>query len=73
MYHGRVFKLSEIGAHLRELRDAHKLTLHQVATQTRLSISHLSGVERGEADPSLTTLSRLARCYGAEIILSIGE
>lgn len=72
MYHGHIVRLSKLSAHLRELRESHKLTLQQVSKQTRLSISFLSDVERGKT-PSLVTLSKLARCYGAEIILSIGE
>ncbi|MDP9906200.1 helix-turn-helix domain-containing protein [Arthrobacter bambusae] len=45
---------------IRELRRNRGLTLDQVSKQTGLSVAMLSQVERGQSDPSLESLRRLA-------------
>lgn len=45
---------------IRELRRNRGLTLGQMAEQTGLSVAMLSQVERGQSDPSLESLRRLA-------------
>ncbi|HHV39753.1 MAG TPA: helix-turn-helix transcriptional regulator [Tepidimicrobium sp.] len=53
-----------IGARLRGLRQKHSMTLRAVQDKTGLSVSHLSDVERGQANPSFHALKTLASCYG---------
>ena len=53
-----------IGARLRGLRKAQDLTLEQVAERTELNPSTVVRAEQGK-NPTLQTLTRLLRCYGA--------
>jgi len=48
---------------LRELRKLRKMTLAQMAEKTALSVSYLSDLEHGRAQPSLRTLTLLAKCF----------
>ena len=45
---------------LREVRKSKNLTLKNLASQTGLSVSYLSDIERGRATPSLKTVETLA-------------
>lgn len=49
-----------LGAHIRRLRHARGMTLVQLAVATDLSHPFLSQLERGLAQPSLSTLRRIA-------------
>jgi transcriptional regulator with XRE-family HTH domain len=49
-----------LGARIRELRTARRLTLVQLAAATELSHPFLSQLERGLAQPSLASLRRIA-------------
>ena len=52
-----------IGTELRRIRKTHRMTLAQVSDGTGVSISFLSGIERGRDKPSLDTLTKLAQYY----------
>lgn len=54
-----------IGGHVRELRRARGLTLVQLAHLAELSQPFLSQLERGQARPSMASLSRIARALGS--------
>ncbi len=54
-----------LGARIRELRCARRLTLVQLAQQADLSHSFLSQLERGLARPSIGSLGRIARALGS--------
>ncbi|WP_110686779.1 helix-turn-helix domain-containing protein [Salinicola aestuarinus] len=56
---GRAY--SALGAHLKTLREARGLTLSRLAADAGLAKSSLSRLERGDANPTLDTLWRLAR------------
>jgi transcriptional regulator with XRE-family HTH domain len=56
-----------LGAKLRTIRRHHGYTLADLRTQTGLSVSFLSDVERGRTLPSLGTLGKLAACYQLDI------
>lgn len=56
-----------IGTKLRELRDARGLTLRELASQTGLSPTLLSQVERGITEPSLKSLRALAGVFGQSV------
>ncbi len=52
---------------LREKRKACDLTLAQAGERVGLSVSFLSDIEVGRANPSLDTLVRLAGCYHTSV------
>jgi transcriptional regulator with XRE-family HTH domain len=53
-----------LGGRLRRARHHAGLTLKQAAARVDVSFSHLSGIERGVANPSLALLERLGQLYG---------
>lgn len=57
----------ELGARLRALRLAQRLTLRQLAERAAVTESFLSQVERGVASPSVASLQRIARGLGLTI------
>ena len=64
-----------IGERLRGLRQKRKMTLRDVQGKTGLSVSHLSDVERGQANPSFSALASLAACYGltiSQLLIGVG-
>ena len=50
----------DIGNSLRQLREAHKVSMRALAQMSGLSANALSMIERGKASPSVSTLYRLA-------------
>lgn len=56
-----------IGGRLRELRTENGLTLRELASETGLSPTLLSQVERGITEPSLKTLRALANVFGQSV------
>lgn len=57
-----------LGAELRGLRRARRLSLSQVAEATRISASFLSLVENGRSDITIGRLVRLVDFYGVSIV-----
>ncbi len=53
--------LSSLGAELRALRKARDLTLKELSALARISLSHLSAIERGASNPSVEVLNALAQ------------
>ncbi len=58
---------TRLGDRLRELRQAHDLTLRQLAVEAGISAGMLSQLENGAAEPSLSTLRKLARVFDTSI------
>jgi transcriptional regulator with XRE-family HTH domain len=56
--------IQRMGGRIRELRQRDKLTLVELAARTGLSHSFLSQVERGHAQPSMSSLYRIAEALG---------
>ncbi len=56
-----------LSQHLKARRKASGLTLFQVSERTGVSISFLSDIECGRADPSIETLRKIAACYGVSL------
>lgn len=52
-----------LGTELRRIRKRRKQTLAEVSQGTGISVSFLSGIERGQTNPSLDTLNRLVNYY----------
>jgi len=53
----------EIGKHLRQVREAHKLMQKELAEKAHLDRSYISKLERGLVDPTLSTLTKIASAY----------
>lgn len=49
-----------LGTNIREYRKKQKLTIKELAERTGLSIGYISQVERGETEPSLSSLRKIA-------------
>ena len=60
------------GRRLRELRTARGLALRDAARRCRVSVSHLSAIERGTANPSVAALQRITRAYGTTLVELVG-
>lgn len=56
-----------LGARLRRLRQARRRTLRTVAQTAAVSESFLSQVERGRANPSISSLTRIAAALGVTV------
>ena len=56
-----------IGAHIRNLRMAKKLTLKQLSDESGLSVGFLSQLERGMSSIAIDTLARLAHILGSDL------
>lgn len=55
------------GRHLRDLRQKHGLTQHQLAQTSGLTDAYISNLENGFAVPSLTTVLRLSVALGCKV------
>ena len=62
-----------IGVTLRDLRRSRRLTLEDLAETVGISASFLSRLERGEGDPSLKTLTALARFFNVPLAMLFAE
>lgn len=62
-----------LGARLRELRTASRLTLDAAAARVGLSPAHLSRLETGLRQPSLPVLLGLSRAYATPVAALLGE
>lgn len=58
---------AQIGPIIRNLRIEREMTLDQLAARAGISASHLSRLERGQAEPSFTVAASLAREIGVSL------
>lgn len=56
-----------LGTRLRNLRNAAKMTLRDVERETGLAYSFISALEKTSNGSSMTSLQKLARCYGTTV------
>src|SRR5689334_25064363 len=61
-----------IGERLRELREAHNISMRALAARSGLSANALSMIERGKTSPSVSTLYKLADAMGVSITAFFG-
>lgn len=61
--------LQDFGAHLRALREKRKLSQAELANKGGFNRNYIGMVERGERNPSLKTLQRLADALEIELSL----
>jgi transcriptional regulator with XRE-family HTH domain len=59
--------LSNLGCQLRAKRFALKLRQDEAAMKCELDRSYYGGLERGERNPTLLVLDRIARAFGVSI------
>ena len=55
-----------VGANIRRLRKAKGLTQEQLAHEAEIAMRYIAGVERGEENPSLRYLVKIAEALGIE-------
>jgi transcriptional regulator with XRE-family HTH domain len=67
--------LTHVGARIRALRTAKALTVQQLADRAQISRRLLTQIELGQANPSLVTVTRIARQLGTEFttLLDAGD
>jgi transcriptional regulator with XRE-family HTH domain len=53
-----------LGRALRALREEHGLSQEELGHRARLHRNHIDGIERGELNPSFSSLLKLARSLG---------
>lgn len=61
--------VSKIGLSIKQRRKVLKITQPHLAELAQISVNTLYKIERGQANPSLDVLSRLAEILGMEIVL----
>jgi len=62
----------DVGARLKELREARNISMRTLATKSSLSANALSMIERGKTSPSVSTLYKLADAMGVSITAFFG-
>lgn len=62
-------RMEGVGVLLRDAREARGLSLYDLAHKTGISRQSLIAVEKGRADPKLTTVLRIADALGLRFIL----
>lgn len=60
--------MENLGSRIRDERRKRKLTLEILSQKTELSKSFLSQIERGLAQPSISSLKRIAREFGTSVV-----
>ena len=60
--------MENLGSRIRDERQKRKLTLEVLSQKTELSKSFLSQIERGLAQPSISSLKRIAREFGMSVV-----
>lgn len=65
--------LAQIGRRIRALRTDQSLTVQQLADLAEVSRRLLTQVELGQANPSLVTITRIARQLGTELTALLGD
>jgi transcriptional regulator with XRE-family HTH domain len=60
--------LAQVGRRIRALREAKGISQEVLAERSGLHRTYIGGVERGLRNPSLKSLSRIAKGLGAAVI-----
>ncbi|CCB66801.1 MULTISPECIES: cupin domain-containing protein [unclassified Hyphomicrobium] len=58
---------TQVGAEIRDLRKAKRLTIKELSLAASVSVGHLSEIERGIASPSIKTLKDIAKALSVTI------
>jgi transcriptional regulator with XRE-family HTH domain len=65
--------LDQIGKRIREYRRKRSLTLEQLAQAADLSVSFLSEIERGLAQPSFASIKKIRKALGVSLLSVLGQ
>jgi len=57
----------DIGKQLRLVRESHQILQKDLATSAGLDKSYISKLERGLADPTFSTLNKIAKAYNLSV------
>ena len=60
-----------VGENIKERRKTLRVTQPQVAELADISVNTLYKIERGQANPTLETLTKIADVLGMEVILQV--
>ncbi len=63
--------MSEIGGAIRTVRSMRSMTQAEVAKASRLSVSYIGSIERGERDPRFSTLLRISDAMNTNVALLV--
>lgn len=58
---------------LKEIRIAKGLTIRQISERSQISVSHIVRLEKGECDPTLSTMRKLAWALREPVWKVFGE
>jgi len=58
---------NEIGVKIKNLRESRKISKEDISKETNLSLDLINSIEEGEAVPSLTPLTKIARALGVRL------
>lgn len=61
-------KKSEFGHSLRKARTSARLTQEELAERSGLDRSYVGGIERGERNPTLSVIEKIADGLGIELV-----
>ncbi len=57
----------DIGKQLRLVREGHQILQKDLAARAGLDKSYISKLERGQADPTFTTLTKISKAYNLSV------
>lgn len=66
-------RVVEVGREVRRRRKELGLTIEQLAERADLTANYIASIERGERDPSLSTVASIARGLGVPIPALLGK
>ena len=70
---GEMITTKTIGETFRYHRNKNGMKLWEVSAQSGLSVSFLSDLERGRAQPSLATIEKLCTVYDCPLVVKFGR
>ena len=65
--------MRQFGEHLRAMRKARGLSQNELAERADVNDKYLGEIERGDGNPSLEVLQRLAKALGIDLTTLIGD
>lgn len=63
----------QMGRRLKRLREAQGLSQYALAKKGKISRVHVATLEKGESDPTVGMLTKLARALGVPVSRLLGE
>jgi len=64
--------VAELGSRIRELRGQRDMTLKELSATAKVSVSHLSEIERSRTQPTADKLARIAASLGVSVTAITG-